>query len=329
MNVHHDRVYRVATMYYVHGSTMEAIAHDLRVSRSSVSRMLKEARDRGIVRISVEAPPEDSTRRLAARIEAAYGVRPHIVPVRHTAAPQRRLRDVAAAAAEVLYDAVDSGSVLGIAWGVTVSEIGRQLKTQPVRGATVVQLNGSANSYGGGITYAGEVMSAFASAFDATTHYFPVPAFFDDPRTREHMWRERSIRQVLDLQRSADVLLFGVGSLVGDPPSHVYSAGYLDSDDVAALQRARVVGDVCTVFLREDGSYRDIELNARATGPSPEEIRQVPRRICVVAGENKVAALRGALRARVATDLVIDEPAAQALVATTSGGAGARRSLEP
>ena len=100
----------------------------------------------------------------------------------------------------------------------------------------------------------------------------------------------------------------------GGLPSHVYTAGYLEASDVAVLDHEGVVGDVCTVFLREDGTYKDVALNARATGPSPSELRRVPRRVCAVAGDNKVVPLRAALRARVVTHLIVDEVTATKLL---------------
>jgi DNA-binding transcriptional regulator LsrR (DeoR family) len=94
----------------------------------------------------------------------------------------------------------------------------------------------------------------------------------------------------------------------------VYSAGYLDEDDIRMLHDEGVVGDVCTVFLRADGSYRDVHLNARATGPTPAELQRIPRRVCVVAGDNKAVPLLAALHADVVTDLVVDEVTATALL---------------
>ncbi len=135
--------------------------------------------------------------------------------------------------------------------------------------------------------YAGDLIAGFGSAFDAHVHHFPVPAFFDYAETKRAMWRERSVRRVLDVQHRADIALFSVGAVAGGVPSHVYSAGYLDPDDVAVLDAEGVVGDVCTVFLRADGTYRDIALNERATGPAPEELRRVPRRVCAVAGTTR------------------------------------------
>ena len=74
------------------------------------------------------------------------------------------------------------------------------------------------------------------------------------------------------------------------------------------------MGDVCTVMLREDGTYADIPINRGATGYTPAQLAEVPRRICVVSGPTKAAPLLGALRAGVATDLVIDWDTAKALL---------------
>jgi DNA-binding transcriptional regulator LsrR (DeoR family) len=74
------------------------------------------------------------------------------------------------------------------------------------------------------------------------------------------------------------------------------------------------VGDVATVFFREDGSHHGIPLNERASGPDIDLIKRVPRRVCIVSGPSKVHSLRGALAARLITDLIVDEGTARALV---------------
>ena len=116
------------------------------------------------------------------------------------------------------------------------------------------------------------------------------------------------------MARRARLVVFGVGALDGALPSQVYAGGHLSASDRAVLRRQRVVGDVCTVLLRGDGSWRDISLNARATGPTPAQLARIPRRLCVVAGTGKARALLAALRARVATDLVVDDATARAVL---------------
>ena len=75
-----------------------------------------------------------------------------------------------------------------------------------------------------------------------------------------------------------------------------------------------MVGDICTVLLREDGSYADIAANQRATGLNPAELARVPRRICVASDPLRARAILAALRAGVATDLVTDEQTARAVL---------------
>jgi len=318
----HD-VLRAATMYYLQDMTMEAIARHLRTSRSTVSRLLKRARDTGLVEITLRAA---STRApgLGQSISATFRVATFVVPVPDTTNEIDRLEQVALTSAKLLASWFDSGMVMGIAWGTTLAAVSRHLAHKPTRGSAVVQLNGAANDRTSGVDYTSNLISSFGSAFEAAVHYFPVPAFFDFPETKAAMWRERSVRRVLEVQGRADIALFSVGAIAGAIPSHVYAAGYLDDDDVRTLEAEGVVGDVCTVFLRADGSYRDVVLNARATGPTPEELHRVPRRVCVVAGDNKVVPLLAALRSGVVTDLVVDEVTALRLVSLVSaqGAAG-------
>lgn len=301
-------------MYYLQDMKMEAIGAQLHVSRSSVSRMLKEARESGLVEITLRPTPTNAPG-ISQILASRFGVECSVVPVADSADEEERLEQVAMATARLVTAWFDSDMVLGIAWGTTLAAIGRYLRKKSTRGSAVVQLNGAANTHTSGVDYVASLMARFGDAFDAHVHLFPVPAFFDYAETRQAMWRERSVARVLEVQRKANIALFSIGAIAGEIPSHVYSAGYLESADVETLAAEGVVGDVCTVFLRADGSYEDLSLNKRATGPTPGELQNVPMRVCAVAGDSKVRPLLAALRAGAITHLVIDEQTATRLVA--------------
>jgi len=302
-----------SSMYYLQDIKMETIASRLHMSRSSVSRLLKQARASGLVEITLRPTPTRAPG-VSQYISSQYGVEVYVVPVIDSATVAERLEQVAMTTARMVSGWFDSDMVLGVAWGTTLGAIARHLSKKPTRGSSVVQLNGAANNRTSGVEYVGSLISRFGDAFDATVHLFPVPAFFDYAETRRAMWRERSIARVLDVQRRADIALFSIGAVAGEVPSHVYSAGYLEAEDIETLESEGVVGDVCTVFLRADGTYEDLTLNERATGPTPAELRRVPRRVCAVAGDSKVIPLLAALRAGVITHLVLDEQTATRLV---------------
>lgn len=307
----------IARRYYVQDETMEAIANQLGVSRSTVSRLLKDARDRGIVRISI-ADPDRPTNRLAAFLAKQFGLQAHIVHVRPGASSIFRLEQVARTAAGLLCDEVRDGDTVGVAWGTTVSSVASHLRRRDLTGVTITGLNGGANHQTTGLPYVGSILHRFAEAFRGQEQLLALPAFFDDPATKEAMWRERSTQHILGVRSNCRVAIFGVGGLASDLQSHVYASNYLSQEDLRELKEERVVGDVCTVMLRDDGTYRDLAINRRATGMAPHELRVIPRRFCVVSGQSKAKAVVGALRAGVATDLIIDEDSARDVVSILS-----------
>lgn len=301
--------YEAAVMHFIQGETMESIARRLSVSRSTVSRLIAEAKDEGLIQITIH-PPAEAASEMQVRLSQMFDVHVKVVPVPFGVNETRRLNAVTQVAGIMVSDLMKPESVIGVAWGNTVAAVVDHLVPRPARGSIAVQLNGAANASTSGVPYAGSLMEAFGRAFGASVHYFAVPAFFDYAATREALWQERSIAAVREIQQWADIALFGIGSLTAKNPSMVYSGGYLSAEELDSLRREGVVGDICTVLLRADGSWKDLEINSRASGPTPTDLRKIPRRIGVVSGSDKVVATVAALRAGLITDLVVDEDTA-------------------
>jgi DNA-binding transcriptional regulator LsrR (DeoR family) len=306
--------WKAAQLYYLQDLTMEAIGDELHISRSSVSRLLDMARSRGIVDIRVASPTE-APQRIEREIKSRYGVSAYLVPVPERTSHIDRLERVALTAARMLGDFYSSNMTMGIAWGSTTSAVSRHLIKKTTSNSEVVQLNGAGNDHTSGVTYSSEILRRFGEAFGVHVTHFPVPAFFDDPNTKAALWRERSTARILALQKKMDIALFGVGSIFAEVPSQVYAGGYLSEGDVASLEKEGIVGDVATVFFRADGSWQDIPINLRSSGPGIDVIRNTPRRLCVLSGQSRLQSLKGALSAELITDLIIDDSTARALIA--------------
>lgn len=310
-----DDAFAAARMYYDEGRTMEAIAVHLGVSRSTVSRLLSRARETGLVRISLHPPGVPRTSEVRAQVEERYGVTVRVVPVAPGSGERERLHAVAQAAADDLEEMIAPDMTVGLAWGTTVAAVVDRLRPHPTPQLRLVQLNGAISTGGTGLTFVSMMLARAAEEWDASVHLFPVPAFFDYPATREAMWRERSVRRVLEVQRQCSLAVFGVGAFDGEVASHAYTAEYLTDGDRRDLRADGAVGDVCTVFLRADGSWRGIGMNARSSGADPSCLGRIPRRLLIAAGSSKAVPLRAALLAGVATDLVVDEVTASGLLA--------------
>lgn len=305
---------QVSRLYYIQGLTTDAIAAELGLSRPKVSRLLSYARRTGLVEIRIH-DPEVQPQGLESRLRERYPfLRPQVVGVPVGSPETLWLERVATAAASQLSSLIRPGMVVGLAWGNTVSAVSHALTPRPLPGVTFVQLNGSANAADFMSGFVNDTVLRFARNFSAGAQLFPVPTFFDDPATRQAMWRERSVRHVLDLQARADLLLYSIGSVAASTLSHVYAAGYLDTADLDTLAAEGAVGDIATVFYRADGSFDGLSVNARASGPDLGLVRDAPDSICVVSGLGKVAALHAALRGGLMRRLIVDEVTAQAVL---------------
>jgi len=309
----------VAKLYYYTGLTTERIARELKISRPTVSRLLTFAKQKGLVEITIH-DYEQELEPLSQHIKQAFGLRAvHVVPVPEVLGEVLWLERVAKFTANYLNSILEPGMTVGLAWGTTLSQISEHLIPKDIANLSLVQLNGSGNTYTFDNSYAARILQNFADNYNARVYLFPVPTFFDYAETKEAMWRERSIRRIVEMQQQADVLLYSIGAVDAGIPSHVYSGGYLEDRDMRELKRESVVGDMATVFYRDDGSYKDISINARASGPPLELYSSVAQAVCVVSGKAKAKGLRAALQAGYVQTLIVDEPTARHLAAQIGG----------
>ena len=307
----------VARLYYYQQMTTTDIAHELGLSRSKVSRLLSFARDNGLVEIRIHDPREHPGQ-LESMLKQRFGLRrAQVVSVPESAGELEWLQRVASHAAAYLNTVVGSNMVIGLAWGNTVNAIVERLTPKATVNVDVVQLNGSGTTQSMSNAFSSNIIMQFAANYDARPQPFPVPAFFEYPETKKALWRERSVRRLLEMQQRADIMLFSIGALSAAVPSQIHSGGYLEPQDLESLAADGVAGDIATVFFRDDGSYRDIALNKRTSGPDLALFRKARHSICVISGLSKIDAIRAALRGRLVNELIIDEPTARLLAAST------------
>lgn len=308
-----ERLAQVAELYWVRGMKVEAVGKSLGISRSTVSRLLAQAREQGVIEFVVHREP-DQPGALRRRLHERFGVAAFVAPVGMDETAALRRLAVGQVAAAWLGALVHDESVVGVSWGNTVEAVSAQLSAQRTAAARIVQMHGSGNVSSLGAGYASRTLERFGAAFHAPVQLFPVPAVFDAATTRDAMWQESSIRQVLEARRATDLLVTSVGTAGGDRPGRLYESGYLSGADLEELRAQKVVGNLASVFFRADGSTAGIRLNDRSSGMPLDEVRAISTRLFVVADAAKAAALRAMIGIGLVSHLVVDPGTARALV---------------
>lgn len=295
---------RVSRLYYELGETQARVAELVGVTRPQVSRLLKKARNQGIVEIRIVDTTEQASP-AADRLRTRFKLRSvHLAPSVEGPADLARRR-VGRLAAQVLVSAVRDGQIVGIGDGAAVSATADALDPLPTPiDATIVPLCGGFWRS----TSGREPFRRVADAFGSTVRGLLAPGLLDDETTRNALRAHAGIREVLDLWDGLEVALFGIGG-----PS--WSEAAIGREMLGQIEAGKAIGEVLIAPFDIEGRFVAEGLRARTIAFDARVLSRVPTTIGVAEGAAKVAPILGALRAGIVNTLVTDVRTAEAVVA--------------
>lgn len=306
-----ELILEAATLYYEQELTQAEIASRLGTSRSTISRLLKAARAKGLVEITIHRPWARHSQ-LEARLRSEFGLRDaRVLRAGEQSAPEV-LDGVGMLAAKYLEGVIREGMILGVSYGRSIAATIRHINPVRQLDLVVVQLLGalgSDNPLIEGATLTRDLAAKFGGAY----RYLYAPLMVKDARTRDQLLQEPLVEDVLAVGRQADIALVGIGALGDEAPSMIYR-GHLDRTDVARLRAQGAVGNLCAQFFDANGKLLDTDLNRLSVSIGLEGLKQIGMVVAAVSGVQKAAAVLGALRGGYIDVLVIDDKAVDRLL---------------
>lgn len=299
----------VSNLYYNSELTQNQIAERLYTSRSKISRMLKEARELGIVEIYVREPWERNLE-YETNLKEAFALKNVRVVAIKESERENGLQKMAEAASYYLDSIVKQGMVVGISWGNTLYRIVKYINTNNKKNIpiTVVPIMGAANIRSPEKD-AMDLSKDLASAYGGKYQYIYAPLFVNNKELKESLVQEENIKNVLKLSKNADTILTSVGSIVYKSWSN-----YLSVKTLETLEKKGAVGHIGGHFYNIQGRELETSLAERMIGISLDDIRNCPEVVCVAYGESKAEAILGAMRGSLLNTLVIDEKCAEKIL---------------
>lgn len=303
---------QVAVWYFEDGIDQNAIAQRIGRSRSMVSRMLGEVRDRGIVEFRVNYPLRRDQAREHA-LEDHYDIdQAWVLGASPQADEDTRARILGKLGARCLQSRLFDGVRIGVGLGGSVQEVIRNMPSLELREAMVVQLIGTLSARHPEID-SSELTRMLAEKLNAESQHVPSPAIVNTRVTAESLLRESSIQQALDSARNVDVALVGVGSVLPHLSS-LHTLGFLSKGDMDEIKARGAVGDLLARYIDAHGHEIDMPGDRHVIGVPLDSLREIPSVIAVAAGAGKVESLRAALAGRYFDVLVTDADTADGLL---------------
>jgi DNA-binding transcriptional regulator LsrR (DeoR family) len=309
---HHDLLARVASLYYDESRSQDDIGKALGLSRVKVYRLLKEAREAGVVQIIIRWPIRREAALERALVER-FGLKDALVLDSSGDAPaEARLRNIGQLGAQYLEGVLRDGCTLAVCLGRSTAEVVNALSPQRHARVRVAQAVGSIPS--SMQAYDGATIGRMlAQKLGGDVLYLLSPLMADSPQAADVIRRQAQVRETLDAARQADVALVGIGNL--DPAhSRVVEAGFISKDELAELIAHGAAGDMAGLLFTREGKAHPTRHNKRVIGVTLEELARIPTVLAVAAGGEKGEAILGALRSKACNVLCTDAGTAAAIL---------------
>lgn len=292
---------RTASLHYLEGKTQAEVARALGISRQKVQRLLRQARDLGIVEINIKNPNLVSLD-LERRLKAAFSLKEVILAASHPYEEERR-HSVARAAASYLERHVLDGMVVTVGMGRNTGEIPDFFFPPRNLDCTFVSAMGNSPHVGESIN-PNNICRRLAANARARAIYLHAPATVESLQAKEILLAQEAVGPILDLARKADLALIGIGTPSDD--ATLVRMDCISREEAKGLAQSGVVGDLLGTTFDKDGQVMVSPMRNHIMGLTLEDLRGIPTVIAVVSEKGKSGAILGALRTGVLHVLITE-----------------------
>jgi DNA-binding transcriptional regulator LsrR (DeoR family) len=301
---------RAAWLHYVGGLTQAAVAKRLGLTSVKVHRLISKAVAEGAVKVTIDGNVTECVK-LENQLIARFGLS------QCTVAPDLGeegipLRALGQAGASYLRNvlATQSNVTIGLALGRALAAVVHQLpklETSDIRFVSL--LGGLTRDYS---INRDDVLHWIAAKTGAPAYTMPVPLLANSVEDRTVLLNQKGVKEVFSMANNADIKFIGIGTVA--QTAQLVASGPIKPEEIIEIARSGAVGELMGHFYDENGRIIETSLSARMLSVSLEGHKGDV--IAVSGGEEKVEAIRAALKGDLLTGLITDELTARAVLAS-------------
>jgi len=302
------KLVEISRLYYERNLTQADIAKRMNISRPAVSKLLSEARIRGIVRIEIKSPlmSDDS---LLKELAEAYHLKGGLV-VPSGSSDGKLITQLIISQASLYFEKLlFDVNKIGLGWGDTMGRLIdglNDVSSSIQKTGHVCPVIGSAPN---DIKWyqTNELARSFAKKTGFSPFYLHAPAFPVSLKNKKLFENTLEYQEISKLWRELDLVILGIGTYPS-VPDQATAARFGD-----LLRDKKAVGMIATYYFDRDGHIIESKDDIVIRIPL-EALKRVAKVFVIGGGEKKINSIRGTLKTGLATHLITDDRTAQALV---------------
>lgn len=300
MNIDKYLVTKVSWCYYMENMTQEQIAKSLGLTRFKVIKMLEQAREEKIVQFRIHGVGVNCMQIEKDLIKNFGLTDAFVVP----STGSNLFNSLSMAASCYLENKLSQNDIIGFGWGQTISKTISKIKVDYNFKTSFVSLTGGVRYY---IPYS-ENEDLSPERLTARLYVIPTPFSFSTAEMMNRTKEEPSVKVILQLAKTANFLLVGIGATI--PDATVLKENIISNDYMEILKRSGAVGDILGQFYDADGKKLDADIHNRIMSLDINTLKEKQNVIGIAGGKEKVEAIKGALKGGYIKTLITDEDTA-------------------
>lgn len=299
----------LATEHYLDRRSKVEIARRHGLSRFQVARLLDQAHEEGVVRISIVDPSDAGSEHDGL----AEGLGISSVTVVAQRSDETMRSALARQVAHLLPRRLHDGARLGVAWSRTLMHLPEHLETLPK--VDVIQLVGPVSAPGATTGDSSALVHRLGAVTGGQVWPLPTPLIVESAEVAAALRASDEVRAALDAADEIDVAVIAVGAWHAGI-STVW--GRVGAEEKRRAREAGVVAECSGILLDAAGQVARTGMEERVIGVTPEQLRRT-RVLAVAPAVGYPEAVLAAVRGGFVDDLVVTADLADQLQDLISG----------
>lgn len=297
----------VAKLYYVDNISQSEIADRFFMSKSSVSRLINEARETGCIQFSISGVT-NTNRFLQKELVRRFSLKDALVLSPASALSKEVSDEVASLTASYLDSILCPNSVIGITRGRMIRSMIESLCPLRELPIHVVQLFGLINTSHNDDGEL-ELVRNFAKAYNGSYHHLFAPFLAKDKANKEILLNLPAVMSAFEYARKASIIVSPLSLADLDSSGSLWKQ-YLSDELIRQLHNEGAVGLFCGHYYDRNGRFIKSDLLELMISIDIQHMIQKEYVIGFTQGVEKVPAILGALNGHLINVLITDEKTA-------------------
>jgi len=308
MNNRDKMMVKAALLFYKENVNQTEIAKQLGVSRPTVATLLKEAVERGIVKISIQ-DSEIMNFEQQELLAKKYGLKTVLISSASDSEDEAK-QEVGNLCATFVENHLKKINSLGIGWGSTLNKFAEAASYRPFENLSIVPLIGGVD-VSNVKNQSNHLAFILSQKYNCDVDYFYAPAIAESLEMKETFDKSQFINNIIRKGKNVDMAITAVGNPIES--SSYRKLGYFSKKDIQEMQEKHVVGDILATFFDQNGQAVTTNISQKMIGVTLEDLKNIKEVVVVASGKEKASSIQHLLQQSIIDHLIIDAEIAATL----------------